>query len=345
MLSRRSAIVLVVVTLAAVAAAAVVMLGDRGRHRQADRSTLFPGIEQEFNRISRIEIADKDGAVIIARSGEGSSADQEWVLPEKHGYPADRAAVRRLILAFARMEVIEAKTRQPAFYERLGLRDLAAGDSRARRVTLWSGAEPVASILIGDRAASHAPGGNTTGAERAYLRRSGEAETWLADNVPEVAAKASEWLDDRLFSLPKERIAEIIIRHDNGEELRLSRADADVEFTLDQLPKGRSLKAYGGAEALASALAFLAFDDVRPAGQDDEPETARATFTTFDGLAVTVGVQGNWAHFSAAGEDPEVDDISGRLGRWRYALPDYKIRDLSPMLEQLLASENAEQAS
>lgn len=344
MLSRRSAIILVAVTLAAVAAAAVVMLGDRERHRQAGRSTLFPGIEQEFNRITRIEIADKDGAVIIARAGTGNSVEAGWVLPEKHDYPADRAAVRRLLLAFARMEAIDAKTRQPALYDRLGLRDLAAGDSRARRVTLWSGAEPVASILIGDRAASHTPGGSATGTERAYLRRAGEAETWLADNVPEVVAKASEWLDDRLFSLAKDRIAEITVRHDNGEELRLSRADADAEFTLDQLPKGRSLKAYGGAEALASALAFLAFDDVRPAGQD-EPETAQATFTTFDGLAVTVGVQGNWVRFSATGAGPEADDINGRLGRWRFALPDYKIRDLVPMLEQLLAPENAEQAS
>src|SRR5690606_40928655 len=97
--------------------------------------------------------------------------------------------------------------------------------------------------------------------DRAYVRRAGEAETWLADGVPEVAAKASEWLDDRLFNLPKERIAEITVRHDNGEELRLSRADAAAEFTLDQLPKGRTLKTYGGHEPLASSCAFLTFAD------------------------------------------------------------------------------------
>src|SRR5690606_6125745 len=213
---------------------------------------------------------------------------------------------------------------------------------RARQVTLRSGGKAVASLLIGDRASTAAPGGSAAGLDRAYVRRAGEAETWLADGVPEVAAKASEWLDDRLFNLPKERIAEITVRHDNGEELRLSRADAAAEFTLDQLPKGRKLKTYGGPEALASSLAFLTFDDVRPAGKDDAAESTRVVFQTFDGLTVTVGIQGNWVRFSAAGEGQEAADINDRLARWRYALPDYKIRDLAPMLEQFLAPENAE---
>lgn len=340
MLRRRSALVLILVTLVAVIAAVMVVLEDRGRHRQAERSVLFPGVEREFNRISRIEIADKDGKVIIARTG-----DDRWILPEKHDYPADRVAVRRLILSFARMEVVEAKTRQPALYGRLGLRDLAAGDSRARQVTLWSGSTAVASLLIGERAASQAPGGGAT-AERAYVRRVGEAETWLAEGVPDVTAKVADWLDDRLFSLPRERIAEITVRHADGEELRLSRDAPQADFTLDEMPAGRSLKTYGGVDTTASVLAFLAFDDLRPAVEEDRTAaTAVVTFRTFDGLEVILSIRDGWVHFGAAGDSPEAADISDRLSPWAYALPEYKMRDLAPRRDQLLAPESGEQDS
>lgn len=335
MLSRRSSLALIIVTLAAVAAAVAVVLGERDSNRAADRAALFPGIEQEFDRVTEIEIADRDGAVVIRRAG-----DEQWVLPDKHDYPADRAMVRRLILSFGRMTVIEPKTRQPELHDRLGLGDIDNEKSRARRVTLRGGDKEVASLLVGDRAASSAPGGSTSGGERAYVRRPGEAATWLVDHVPDISAKQSEWMDDRLFTLQKERIAEIVVRHDNGEELRLARDKAEDDFTLDQLPKGRKLKTYGGPEALASSLAFLSFDDVRPAGDEDEAETARVTFRTFDGLTVTLGIQGNWVRFAAEGEGPEATDINERLGRWRFELSDYKIRDLTPMLDQLLAPEN-----
>lgn len=337
MAARKQVIILAILTVVAVIAAAAVLIGERSRGQLPERAPLFPDLDARFEDVMRIEIADKDQKVTITRDPVGG-----WVLPAADGYPADRARVRQTLLSFARMRIIEPKTTRPEHYERLGVRDLKAGDSRARLVRLLGPDDGViAAILIGDAAGGAAPGGQSPGGDRAYLRKPGEAQTWLAEGVPQVEARLVSWFDDRLVTIGAERIAQITVRHADGEVVTLSRPTADDDWTLAELPRGRALKTYGGAQATAASLAFLVFDDVRTAAKMADGAT-RTTLTTFDGLTLSITMEDGWAHFAAATADAADDveqqaaDINARLGGWDYKLPDFKLQDLAPALDDLL---------
>lgn len=220
---RRQVVILAVLTLLAVIAAAAVLIGERNRDTLPERAALFPDMDARFEEVMRIEVADNEQQVVITRDDMGG-----WLLPAADGYPADRALVRQTLLGFARMHIIEPKTARPEHYERLGLRDLSAGASRAQLVRLLDAQDDViAAVLIGDTAGGAVPGGRSAGGDRAYLRKPDEARTWLVEGVPPVDARIASWFDDRLLTIASERVAEIAVRHADGETVTLSRTGPD----------------------------------------------------------------------------------------------------------------------
>ncbi len=349
----KTIIVFATITGIAVAAAAVVLWRDHRAYAPTAEMAVYPDMGQKLETVSSITVADKDTTIVLKKSDQGL-----WTLPEKSDYPANTAQVRRLLLAFDRMTIVEPKTEKPELYGRLGLTDITLPDSRARLITLGgSDGATVAALLVGDTVRGAVPGGAGAGTDRAYIRKQGEAATWLVDGLPPVAATTASWLDDKLLNVEKERIASVTVHHQSGERLEATRDTPDqATFQIADLPKGRVVKTYGGLDNMTATLAYLTFDDVRAAVPSDQPPTAATIYKTFDGLVVTATVREEWVHFTAtfdpaplaAGDmtkilpkapadgKAEAAAIQARLGGWDYKLPDFKLKDLMPVLDDLL---------
>jgi len=320
-----------------------------------ETARLFPDLAARLGEVSELRIEDAGGSLTIKRIGDG------WVVPAKFGYPADQGRVRAAILAATRIDLLEAKTADPALYDRLGVRNPDQDGARAVRLTLLDGAGGrLADVLIGDRPRGSGVygSGGSGGTGRAYVRQPEQAQSWLADGVPDLTAESAEWLDDQLLSLVGERVKRVSVRHADGSLVRVYREspdDGNDNFSVADLPEDRRVRAADGPASLAMGLAFLSFDDVKPASGVDWSGSSTVVFTAFDGLEITLRLKDAWAHFSAAYDAgiaeegaggavlppspadgaAEARRINERYGNWAYKLPTYKADDLVPTLDDL----------
>mgnify|MGYP005861302865 CR=1 FL=1 len=356
--SSRALTILLFVTIIAVAGAVLVMVREQATiSTDIETAQLFPDLGARLGDVAELRIEDAGGSVIIKRNGE------RWTLPGKFGYPADQGRVRAAILAVTSTELLETKTADPALYGRLGVQNQDQDGSRAVRLSLLDeGGNTLAAVLIGDRPPGSgvysASGRDASG--RAYVRKPDEVQSWLASGVPDLTADLGDWLDDQLLSLVQERVKRVTVRHADGATIRIYREspggdNGDENFTIADLPGDRRVRTADGPASLAMGLAFLSFDDVKPADAVDRSGGSEVIFTAFDGLEITVRIKDAWAHFSAA-YDPAVAEegeggavlppsppdgaaearrINERYGQWAYKLPTYKAGDLVPTLDDL----------
>lgn len=354
--SSRALIILLFVTIIAVAGAVLVMVREQASiSTDVETALLFPDLATRLGDVAELRIEDAGGSITIKRVGDG------WVVPSKFDYPADQGRVRAVILAATRIDLLEAKTADPALYDRLGVRSPDQDGSRAVRLSLLDEAGGrLADVLIGDRPRGSGVygSGGSGGTGRAYVRQPEEAQSWLAAGVPDLTTDSADWLDDQLLSLVEERVKRVTVRHADGSLVRVYRESPDAgneNFSVADLPKDRRIRAADGPASLAMGLAFLSFDDVKPADAVDWSDSSEVVFTAFDGLEITLRLKDAWAQFSAA-YDPSIAEegaggavlppsppdgaaearrINERYGNWAYKLPTYKADDLIPTLDDL----------
>lgn len=300
---------------------------------------LMPEFAERLADVAAVDITASEARLRLAQT------DGQWVVADKAGYPADGALVRRLLLGVAAARVVETKTSNSDNYPRLGVESPETPNAKSTQVDFkMADGGALAGLIIGKSA---------TGQDRRYARVVGEETSYLVSGLPTAQAAAGEWLDGKLLNVDQARVRQVTVAG-GKTALTVTRGKPDEDFQLSELPKGRKLKSYGGVDSLAASLTYLAFDDVRPTAAMADTAT-RTTLTTFDGLTVTVTMDGGWAHFSASYDDSiataageavmpkapsdveaEVADINARLGGWDYKLPDYKLKDLGPALDDLL---------
>src|SRR5690606_23151318 len=303
-------------TLAILAAALVVLalLAVYGQRRDASPPSrsgelLLPQLEASLDRVDRVRIAAA-GDETVATLERGADA---WTVAERHGYAADITKIRGVLRGLADAKIVEEKTSNPAYYDRLGVTDIDSSDARGVKVEAFAGDEPVVSVIVGDSA----------GGGQHYVRVDGEETSHAVDVELDVPRNARDWLDRTILDVPSSEIASVTIEHPDGATLRISKDDAgQTNFDVHDVPEGRELSYPGVASAFAGALRDLELDAVRPAGDDADGESAdgsatTATFRTFDGLivvATTVERDGErWVRFSADAGAPvaETKDADG----------------------------------
>jgi hypothetical protein len=184
-----------------------------------------------------------------------------------------------------------------------------------------------------------------------YVRKVGDNQTWLARGYLMAKPNLADWLDKRVVSIGREVIQEVDVTPPTGAAYVASRPKKDVpEFTIQNLPAGRSLAFESAADAAASAIANFAFDDAQPVGNFDFTRpVATHTTKTFDGLVVTVRIAdkagAHWAAVSAQATTPAMQAtaaaINARAGGWAFKLPDFKYNMFAATLESMLKQPTA----
>jgi len=356
--SSKSILILLVVTVLVVVGAFLVRSGSGGSDERSLPDVVVPGLAAELDRVVRIEVTKGEESIALERRGS------TWGLAGRGGYPAKFEKVRDLALGIAELEPVERKTSNPELYERLGVQDPSADNPDSTLVLMRDeGGEEVASVIIGQR--------EFRGSTQAwYVRRSDEAQSWLAEGRLDVQPTLATWTDREIVRLPRDRIESVMITHPDGETLLVYRdAEDDRNFQVEGVPEGRSLTSEAAANPIGSALAFLSFQDVtseEEAGVDFS-KAVIAEYITWDGLTVTVrtvahegahwakvvadapaasapaeaedegdGGDGEREEAEAAGPGAEAAAINEKAGGWVFEIQEGKANNFRARLEDLL---------
>lgn len=276
-MNQKTLMALAIAALLAIIAAVALNRGNRpsSEDRAESTSWLAPALRDHVNDVNRVVVTGA-GNKTVATLEHGKDG---WTLEEKGGYAIDTGKLRAFLLSLADARLIEQKTSNKEKYAALGVEDVAAQDAKGLQVELDGLAQPL-KLIIG----TANPRGGT------FVRRAGEDTSWLASGTLSVEKSAADWLRKDLTDIAAERIASVAISHPDGSVVRISKpAQADSNFTLADIPKGREAGSEYTVNALASTLAGLHFDDVLPAKDAAPPDTAlKAHYTTFDGLLIDV---------------------------------------------------------
>jgi len=309
-MNRNRFLMLVAVTLGAAVLVAV-LGGPRESGESANPDKLLPGLAGIVNELAAVDIVAPGGAVAVSLRRD----DERWRVSQRDGYEADFAQVLELLRTLAGAGIAESRTARPAWYGELGVQDLTEPDATGRRID-FPGRE-IPSVIIGQ--------GDPSG-EGSYARRAGQPQSWLLDAVVEVPVDPVAWLEPSIMDIPSSEIAEVIVRHADGETVRLQTTDDEERsVVLMDVPEGREAGPAFKRNALANGLRGLNLEDVRRFEPPVPDDAARVLFRTVDGLNFVADVferdDAHWIHFTVsaettpaapAGDDAGQDDATSR---------------------------------
>ena len=238
-------------------------------------TALVPSLRDRVNDIDKVVVTGA-GAKPVATLTRGANG---WSIAEKNGFAVDTGKLREFLLKLADAKLIEQKTSNKDKYATLGVEDAAGADAKGVEVELDGLDKPV-KIIVGN---ANAHGGT-------FVRRAGEAESWLASGAISVDKKVENWLRKDVADVAANRVASVTITRPDGKVVRIAKdGEGDASFKLADVPKGREPTSEFTINGIAGTLAGLRFDDVVPAKDAAPPEKPLdARFATFDGLVVDV---------------------------------------------------------
>jgi hypothetical protein len=278
-MNQKTLIGLAVAALIAIVAAVLLNRSNRpeseGSASEAKTSYLVPSLHDHVNDVDKLVItgAEEKPIATLTRGANG------WNLAEKGGYAVDMGKLREFLLKLADAKLLEQKTSSKDKYATLGVEDVSGKDAKSVEIELGGLSEPVKLII-----------GNVGARGGTFVRRAGEAESWLASGSLGIDRKAENWLRKDVIDIAASRIASVDITQPDGKSVRIAKAaEGDANFKLDDVPKGREPGSDYTVDGPASALAGLRFEDVVPAKDAPAPDKPlKARFATFDGLVVDV---------------------------------------------------------
>ena len=128
-MKNKKLIVLAIVTLAVILAAGI---ASRLRAPQSTINTqvLFPELAGRINDIAAITIKGNKGTIVLQQQGE------RWVLASADNYPALFNRIKQNVVGMAELRIVDEKTDNPEFYDRLGVEGPEVEGTKSMLITL-----------------------------------------------------------------------------------------------------------------------------------------------------------------------------------------------------------------
>jgi hypothetical protein len=330
----------------------LVLVATFGRQSGAPTSAtgqLFaPALAGSLDAIDRVAIQKANGETVATLE----KRPERWVVTSAHGYDANVGKLRQALVALGEAKVLEEKTASADFYSRLGVEDVTGENAAGLRVTLRAGEREVADVILG----------NAEGSRYRYVRRAGDAQSYLIDKNPDFSRATAQWLDAQIVDVRTDRVKQVTITHADGETVTITKAGPELtNFDVADVPAGRELLYPGVANVIGNSLRELNLEDVEPA-TDPAPagDATTVEFRTFDGLVVQVsGVKTDDASLitlvasvdaepatppadGAADPAAEAARINARVGAWRYKIAGFQYDQMTRRMADLLKPPSAD---
>jgi hypothetical protein len=332
-------------TVVAVIAAVLISRGATPRIDPLAGQPVMPEAAKRLGDIGRMALVHGDQKTTLMKDGDG------WTVEERGGYVADTPKVRQALLGLADMSYVEPKTAQPNAYPRLAVEDAGAKDSKSTLVTLAD----AKGALLGEVIAGNHRAGQLGGGEGGvYVRKPGNAQSWLARGNIDLGGDTASWLDKKLMDLPAAQVKQAVLTQPDGSKVTLTRDKPEDKLRFVEMPKDKKLKYDSVLDDAAGVLGSLSLDDVRPAKDFTFPTdgVTKAQFTTFSGLVVSVDLADkdglSWARFTATGSgdgQKQATDLSTKTSPWIYALSSAKAKTLRDKADDLVEAATPPKAS
>ena len=207
--------------------------------------------------IGSIIVGTGDDAVILKRN------KGRFVLASKDNYPAKTSEINSLISKCLEIKTQELVTDNPANFE-----DLEVTEDKARYVIKFMTPEPNSVVLAGVVVGKSEELGNGT-----YVRLL-SSDTALSNKVyttsssPWFSTGAMSYLDQDLISVKREDIDSVMVNSPSGP-YTLKQQEGSSTIILENMPAGKKLKS-SDAQSVFTALTSLRFDDVKKKMPDSD---------------------------------------------------------------------------
>ena len=299
---------------------------------------MFPDLAPKLRDAARIEVVNKGKTTVLNRAASG-----QWGIADRGGYRLQDSKLRAMLTSLTELRLIEARTADAEQYARLGVEDAESANAGSNRLRVLNAAgQPIVDVIVGHRRV------RTQGKvpEQVYVRRPGEAQTWLAEGYLQADADPQLWLDRDVVNIEHKRVSGVVSTR--GSDVLIF-GQEDGKLVLTSPTDHPRLEDYK-VEDVARALESLTFQDVRPDADAPGEEIGQAVFTLTDGMTVAARVlradKDIWVRFAVtATEDkakPDAERLAQRLGGWSYQVGSWKEKAFVPTIEDLKAAEKPE---
>jgi len=278
--------------LTVIAGAIILLMPTKTGHESGfEVRELVPGMEGWINEVARVRIV-KAGDQNVATLVRG---EHGWVVEEAESYAADWNRLKALLAALAQARITELKTANPAYFDRLGLKDLADTSSSALEIEIGEGKQHT-ELLIGNTA---------QGRNGQYVRFPGKDQALLIDKTLDVAAELRDWLQRDIVDVADSEVVEVTVTHSDGESFSVYKTSADdQDFTLRDVPEGREIQSSWSVNALGGSLSGLVLDQVTLESNIDWGQATKLRLLTADGVEYNVEVteqdEKSWIRLAAS---------------------------------------------
>lgn len=277
----RTVVILAVATLILAVAAVVVDTRGRAVSSAGGGELLFPGLAAKINDAAKITVATADHKFTVARQ------DGNWVVVDKHGYPAKFDTVRSTLVGLAELRTVEAKTAEPSLYPRLEVENVTEKGAKSALATVEDAqGATLASLILGKSRYGRGGADNTA---MLYVRKPEVAQSWLAQGTLERNDDANMWLQRDIVNIARGRVRQVTVTPTGAPPFAIKKdKPGGGDFGLEAVPPEDKVKSSYEVNAIAGALAALMLDDVLPV-KDLKPDAKLVRtleYKTFDGLVL-----------------------------------------------------------
>ena len=307
----------------------------------SENKKLLPDLEKNLHNIGTVIIRSK------GKSFKVSLTDGQWVMPNKYSYIVPTSKIRDLVNSSAQAVILEEKNISKEYFSSLGLADPEEESGSATRIVLLSADEKTtyADYIRGEN--RKAVSGNAR--SEVYARLFNSDQAFLVQGDLNFDLSAHTLLSGETFAIPSDKMQSIDINYtgkkkDNFTLKKNILGQPDFEISN---PKGKELKAFSKAKAVATSLQYMIIEDIIPVEKfiDKKPELT-ATYKTFGGLQLVVSIfkhnSDSWLIFKASSYDGndistnEASRINKLAANWVYKVSArnsggfyYKLGDLT----------------
>lgn len=304
----------------------------------SENQPLFPGLAGEVGDLTRLRVKTPSYALVMERRGTA------WVAADRGDYPLRAASVANLLAGLGELRLVEPKTINPALYARIGVEDPNAKEAGSSLVALERTSGSLGELIIGKHAESI--GFDPLGG--IFVRRPGDAQSWLAQGSPTIPSELIGWFDE-LPAYASVGVTRVAVS-EGGKTL------------FDAVKKGNSYEpapaAPGSApvaeqvndaavKRLVDVVGTGTFDDVAAADKVSfAGETRSVHFELANGVTIdiTLGTKDGrqWVRYlptaaPTSSAAAQVHDFAERGKSYAFALPDYQTSALTLKIDQLTA--------
>ena len=335
----------------------------RNAAHETHDALLFPALAAELATVSSVDVRKGSATPSVSLRKKG----EQWTVVQRGDYPADVSKLRKLLLAMSDAKIIEEKTSDPAKYAVINVDDPTKPNAAGTQVDLTA-KDGSHSLIVGK------PSGDNN-----FVRRGGEATSYLVAPGIYVEFEPRLWIDTKLLDIPPDDVDRIDYKPAAGSPYSVHRvvppapaapaaaptpapaasaasrapaaaaAPATVpaapqrpsEFVLEGAPSGRKPADSPTLAPSPATLGNLPADDVAAAADIDFSKPASTIIILKDGATITLtGTVIGDKHWIQINA-PKDQALMGRIAGRAFQVAAYRYDGLFRPLEQLLVPKPA----